>query len=101
MAPQYVAEELLRAEGFTDVRYVDSEPAPERRRDRERRGGFQFELCRAARPDDGCGDPITVLAGVHTGCFELFANESIHSITDLKGKTCRRPSLGLELRICS
>ena len=24
LAPQYVAEELLRAEGFTDIRYVDT-----------------------------------------------------------------------------
>jgi NitT/TauT family transport system substrate-binding protein len=27
-----------------------------------------------------------VLAGVHVGCFELFANEQIRSIRDLKGK---------------
>jgi hypothetical protein len=33
------------------------------------------------------GAPITVLAGVHVGCFELFAHEGIHNITDLKGKT--------------
>ena len=33
------------------------------------------------------GAPITVLAGVHVGCFELFAREGIHKITDLKGKT--------------
>jgi NitT/TauT family transport system substrate-binding protein len=25
-APQYVAEELLRAEGFTDIRFVDVPP---------------------------------------------------------------------------
>jgi hypothetical protein len=25
-APQYVSEALLRAEGFTDIRYVDSRP---------------------------------------------------------------------------
>src|SRR5215831_21227415 len=29
VAPQYVAEELLRAEGFTDVRYVDPWPTGE------------------------------------------------------------------------
>jgi NitT/TauT family transport system substrate-binding protein len=27
LAPQYVAEELLRAEGFTDVRFVSHPPA--------------------------------------------------------------------------
>jgi len=26
IAPQFVAEELLRAEGFTDIRYVDTPP---------------------------------------------------------------------------
>src|SRR5262245_10371362 len=26
IAPQYAAEELLRTEGFTDIRYVDWEP---------------------------------------------------------------------------
>jgi NitT/TauT family transport system substrate-binding protein len=40
------------------------------------------------------GDPITILAGVHPGCFELFANESIRSITDLKGKTVGVQGLG-------
>jgi NitT/TauT family transport system substrate-binding protein len=32
------------------------------------------------------GNPITVLAGVHVGCFELFGSERIHTIGDLKGK---------------
>ena len=43
------------------------------------------------------GEPITVLAGVHVGCFELFAREGIRSITDLKGKSVR---LKYALRIC-
>ena len=34
--------------------------------------------------DAGAG--ITVLAGVHVGCFELFGNEGIRSIADLKGQ---------------
>ena len=33
------------------------------------------------------GDPIVLLAGVHVGCFELFATERIRTIKDLKGKT--------------
>ena len=32
------------------------------------------------------GEPITALAGVHPGCFELFAHEPIRTIRDLKGK---------------
>ena len=32
------------------------------------------------------GVPIKVLTGLHTGCLELIANESIRSFTDLRGK---------------
>ena len=32
------------------------------------------------------GVPVTALAGVHSGCFELFAHEPIRTISDLKGK---------------
>jgi NitT/TauT family transport system substrate-binding protein len=32
------------------------------------------------------GQPITVVAGVHVGCFELFAHDPIRTISDLKGK---------------
>ena len=39
IAPQYVAEELLRAEGFTDVRYARFGSGPQHARgDCERRG---------------------------------------------------------------
>ena len=40
------------------------------------------------------GEPITVLAGVHPGCFELFAHERVRSIIDLKGKSVGVPGLG-------
>ena len=30
---------------------------------------------------------ITILAGIHVGCFELFAKEGIRSVADLKGRT--------------
>jgi NitT/TauT family transport system substrate-binding protein len=30
------------------------------------------------------GVPIALLGGVHVGCFELFANEPVRSIKDLK-----------------
>ncbi len=35
----------------------------------------------------GGGAAITLLAGGHVGCFELFGNEAVHSIADLKGKS--------------
>src|SRR5262249_22742774 len=33
------------------------------------------------------GDPITVLAGLHVGCYELFATHRVRTMRDLKGKT--------------
>jgi NitT/TauT family transport system substrate-binding protein len=33
------------------------------------------------------GAPITVLAGLHLGCFEVFGKEEIRTLGDLKGKT--------------
>jgi NitT/TauT family transport system substrate-binding protein len=33
------------------------------------------------------GDPSTVLAGLHAGCYELFATHRVRTIRDLKGKT--------------
>ena len=32
------------------------------------------------------GKPLTVLSGVHVGCMELRANDSIRSVMDLRGK---------------
>src|SRR6476469_5374128 len=87
-APQYVAEEFLRAEGFADLEYVKKEGT----------GGIEAALASGevdinmhfAAPTVvrlDAGDPIVVLAGGHVGCFELFASSEIHTIGDLKGKT--------------
>ncbi len=37
---------------------------------------------------------IVILAGIHTGCFELFGTERVRSIRDLKGKTMAVIELG-------
>ena len=39
--------------------------------------------------------PVTALAGVHSGCYELFAHEPIRSISDLKGRSVGIKSLTL------
>ena len=95
IAPQYVADELLRAEGFTDVHYVDVQAGMDLTQ-AIAHGELDFSLSFAAPviiPMDA-GAPITVLAGVHVGCFELFGNEAIHSIADLKGKSVGVQGLG-------
>src|SRR5215470_7054243 len=87
-APILVADDLLRAEGFTDVRYV-SLPLTANRPDAVARGEIDFTMnfATALATAIDRGGAIMVLAGVHVGCFELFGNEAIRSITDLKGKT--------------
>ena len=94
VAPQYVAEELLRAEGFTDVRYVPLPSAIQHTAIAQ--GEIDFSLHFSAPlviPIDA-GDPITVVAGVHIGCFELFAKEHIRGVVDLKGKSVAIQGLG-------
>ncbi len=86
LAPLYIAGDLLRAEGFTDIRYVASpEYSPEHS---VSRGVVDFDFLTPtwAASHLDAGHPVTVLAGVHSGCLELFAHEPIRTIRDLKDK---------------
>ena len=95
-APQYVCEALLRAEGFTDVRYVNSTDFTD-----EDLGSGKFDFGSGLPLDHAMaidrGVPITILTGVHAGCYELFAHEGIRSIADLKGKRIGAESILLSL----
>jgi NitT/TauT family transport system substrate-binding protein len=87
IAPQYVADELLRTEGFTDIRYVATTPGIPAALSLAH-GEVDFTANYAPTfiiPIDA-GEPITIVGGEHIGCFELFAKEGIRSIPDLKGK---------------
>ena len=94
VAPQFVAEELLRVEGFTDIRYVDT-LAPEVP-EAVARGKVDYSLAYASQfvASIDAGEPVTLLAGVMVGCFELFGKEGIRSIGELKGKTVGVQALG-------
>jgi NitT/TauT family transport system substrate-binding protein len=95
-APQYVAEPLLRDEGFTEVQYVKKDG------DRESKialASGETNLSMYFIPDAVIrldkGDPIVILAGGHVGCFELFGTDRIRAVRDLKGKTVAVPELQL------
>ena len=89
IAPEYVAEDLLRAEGFTDIRYPKAVPATIAY-EMQARGEIDFYNYLAfgdLAQHIEVGRPIVVLAGIHVGCFELFARDDIRHIADLKGKS--------------
>src|SRR6266511_3179651 len=94
-APQYVAEELLKSEGFTEVIYIEKYSDP----------GIQQALASGEADLSNlyggplilrveAGDPVVILAGLHVGCFELFGTDQVRAIRDLKGKTVAVPGLG-------
>lgn len=94
VAPQFVADELLRAEGFTDIRFVEVPlelmPAQLARGDVDFASAFSPQFLVAL----DAGASITIVGGQHVGCFELFAREGIRSIPDLKGKSVGVQSIG-------
>src|SRR3954454_21183853 len=93
-APLRLAKELLSEEGFVDVRHILHPPTTLETTQAYSRGEIDFGVMFAPnllrRLDAGI--PITALAGMHSGCFELFAHEHFRTFTDLRGK---RVGLGL------
>jgi NitT/TauT family transport system substrate-binding protein len=95
LAPQYLAEELLRLEGFQEIEYAT--PAL---------GATDPSLLTANQVDitaEGApalvhaietGQPIVVLGGIHAGCYELVGNDRIASVRELKGKRVAIAALG-------
>jgi len=85
--PQYVAEPLLREEGFTDITYVEGQ-------------GKYVEVLSSGEIDinlsfsaveifllDKFGHKVKILSGLHPGCYALIGSDRINSVRDLKGKT--------------
>jgi NitT/TauT family transport system substrate-binding protein len=94
-APQFLASEFLRGEGFSDVRYIKmtaKEIAPALVS-----GAADMSMHFGAVLARGldAGDSFVILAGVHAGCFELFGTARVHNIHDLKGKSIAVPELGV------
>jgi NitT/TauT family transport system substrate-binding protein len=88
VAPQFIVTELLKAEGFTDIKYVklaDGGLVPKALASGEVDVSLSFVAPLVIHLD--AGDPITILGGVHVGCFELFGTDRVRMIRDLKGKT--------------
>ena len=85
IAPQYLAEELLRLEGFSEVEYVEA-PGDPHLLFLEGKVDFTLDSATALVPSIDQGRPMIVVAGIHGGCWELFGNSHVRSIRDLKRK---------------
>src|SRR5690242_12162791 len=95
IAPQYLAEELLQAEGFTDVQYVEKDAGLAIYKAlASGEVDFSMALTLGWITQVDIGAPIVILAGVHVGCYELFSSGTVHSVRDLKGRTVSVPGLG-------
>ena len=87
LAPVYIAEEFLQAEGFSDVQYV---PLEGTLGTGQMLGAGKADLGADAAPalilNLEAGEPIVLFGGVHVGCYELFGTDRVRTIRDLKGK---------------
>jgi NitT/TauT family transport system substrate-binding protein len=87
VAPSYLAEELLHAEGFEEVQYVDVTAnliAPVL-------GEGQVDIWTEAAPALvnflSTNNTVVALGGIHSGCYELLAKADVRTIRDLRGKS--------------
>ena len=93
--PLIVAHELIKDEGFTDVRAVKTATGVD---GATAVAAGEADLTVTAAPSliirIDAGEPLLLLAGIHVGCFELFGTERVRSLRDLKGKKVAVTTLG-------
>jgi len=89
LAPQFLSADLLRFEGFDHVEYV------RQNYDKHPTQGATVAAGEADITADAAinlaalidaGRPLTILSGVHIGCWEFFGGKRVRAIRDLKGK---------------
>jgi NitT/TauT family transport system substrate-binding protein len=78
---------MLATEGFKEIQYNEFQPGLS---DAQHVVRGYADMAIAFAPDVvreiDAGTPIVALAGLHVGCQELFANDPVYSISDLKGR---------------
>jgi len=86
-APQYLAEELLRMEGFDQIEYVPygTRYIPEALA--AGKADMSMWNVNELLPHLDDARPIVILAGVHAGCWQVLGNSNVRAIQDLPGRT--------------
>ncbi|WP_331371295.1 ABC transporter substrate-binding protein [Sinorhizobium chiapasense] len=86
-AALFLAGELMRADGITDVRYVPGDTTVDNTEWLTSAvTDFDFNMPSMHIRSIESGAPIKMLTGVHTGCWELRGNDRVNSVADLRGK---------------
>ena len=93
-APLYVADELLRNEGFSEIRWVKQQVAGVYKALASGEADISVTFAAPFILEIDAGKPVVLLGGAHVGCFELFGTNQVRSLRDLKGKTVATSGLG-------
>src|SRR5689334_15150355 len=93
-SPQFLAQGLLRSEGFTDLEYVKTTTTTSGPALASGRADITMQFAATLITQIDAGDPIVILGGAHVGCFELFGTNGVRAIRDLKGRTVAVQDLG-------
>jgi len=83
-APIMAAESFLREEGFTDVQLTDAATATALPAGKVDLGNL-FPTALAGALQDGV--PVVNLGGIHPGCVDIWAPQSVATLKDLVGHT--------------
>jgi NitT/TauT family transport system substrate-binding protein len=92
-APQYMAEEMLRGEGFSDLQYVRLASAGTYVALAKGEIDLSMAFSSGFVLQADAGAPTVMLAGIHPGCQELVASSRIRTVRDLKGRSVAVPAL--------
>jgi len=87
VAPQYLAEEFFPLEGFTEWNYLPLGSRGALDALAEGRADIAMWSASELLPHMDAGKSIVVVAGLHGGCYQVFGNERVQAIRDLKGRT--------------
>jgi len=87
LAPGYLAEELLHAEGFDEVEYVDIAANLSSPYIASGRVDIWVEAAPALVNILASYDSVLALGGIHSGCYELFGKVDVRAIRDLSGRS--------------
>jgi NitT/TauT family transport system substrate-binding protein len=86
-APQYMAEDLLRGEGFSELRYVPLVGGDVHAMLEKGNVDLTMDFSSGFLLQADAGAPVVMLGGIHPGCLELVASKRIRSVRDLKGRS--------------